>query len=112
MNYRIDKITIDEEASWKLIKDIIAEVNKIDASVLDRRKVEFFLYSDDDLIDIWFNVEFYSEYRQIDGGVETVCRSISFDIWFTYNPTGDEIEVEIPISIEDEIKEHFRIDGE
>ena len=111
MEYVITKIEISEEATGKLIKDIKTEIDKVDASVLDKGRKEFYLHTEDDLIDIWFGVEFISEYKYGGcGGVITNWRSVRFDIKFTYEPSGDEIEVNMPISIEDEIKEHYTID--
>lgn len=109
MKYKIKEISISEDESYSLISEMISEINKYELSELDKKR-EFFVFSEDGLIDIWFWVEFFSEYKYVDGGVETTSRTVKFDIEFCLNETGESVKVESPVSFDEEIEEYFRID--
>lgn len=110
MKYKIEKISLTKEEANKLIGEIISEINKYDYSVFDKRKTEIYLHSEDELIDIWVNVEFFSDYRAVNGGVETISRTVTCDIKFTDNEKGNKIDFDCPVSLDEAIQEHFRID--
>lgn len=109
MNYKIVKISIDAETANSLINAIESEINKEDFETLEKRPVQLVIESKDEKIDIWFKVQFHSEFAYKNGGIECINRTAKVDIEMTDNETGELIEFESPISLDEEIEKRFYI---
>lgn len=113
MKYKIEKISIDKESAEKLIDRMATEIRDANEDILEKKGIAFYIASDDKKIDIWFKVQFHSEFElqsdETQSGLTCINRSVKVDLTFTESETGEEIKVKAPYSLEEELQKRFKI---
>jgi len=114
MKYKITKISIDKPAADLLIAKMAAKISKADYDRLEKMPLEFWTESDDGKIDIWYKVQFHSEFEltndEMDGlGRTCINRTAKVDITMTESETGEEIGYDCPVALGEEIERIFYI---
>jgi hypothetical protein len=114
MKYKIEKISLTQEAANELIEIMAAMISEANYEAMEKRPVEFQFQSEDKLIDVWFECSFHSYFKHIyedneQGGLKCIERSVKVVTTMTEVATGDEIEFVAPVWISEEVEKRFYI---